>query len=97
MVSNVFMCSFSADTDEYKSLVQSLALIKDFISQVNNQVNEYEKAARLREIGIRLDPKSQGRLKDGKLFRRDDLIQGNRTLLHEGPVTWKTSGRQKGL
>ncbi|TMS10275.1 Rho guanine nucleotide exchange factor 18 [Larimichthys crocea] len=84
-----------ADTDEYKSLVQSLALIKDFISQVNDQVNEYEKAARLREIGIRLDPKSQGRLKDGKLFRRDDLIQGNRTLLHEGPVTWKTSGRQK--
>ncbi|KAG8014293.1 Rho guanine nucleotide exchange factor 18 [Nibea albiflora] len=84
-----------ADTDEYKSLVQSLALIKDFISQVNDQVSEYEKVVRLREISVRLDPKSQGRLKDGRLFRREDLIQGNRTLLHEGPVTWKTSGRQK--
>lgn len=87
----------SADTDEYASLVQGLALIKDAISQVNDNVSEYEKAARLREIGLRLEPKSQSRLKEGQLFRREDLIQGNRTLLHEGAVTWKSSGRQKGL
>lgn len=84
-----------ADTDEHKSLVQSLALIKDTISQVNDQIREYEKAARLREICVRLDPKSQGRLKDGQLLRRDDLILGHRTLLHEGTVTWRCSGKHK--
>lgn len=88
---------FSADTDEFRSLVQGLGLIKDAISQVNDQVSEYEKVARLKEIGLRLEPKSQGRLKDGRLFRREDLIQGNRTLLHEGTLTWKSSSRQKGL
>ncbi|XP_035525965.1 rho guanine nucleotide exchange factor 18a [Morone saxatilis] len=84
-----------ADTEEYKSLVQGLALIKDTISQVNDQVSEYEKAARLREISLRLEPKSQGRMRDGQLFRREDLIQGDRMLLREGTVTWKSSGRQK--
>lgn len=77
--------------------MQGLELIKDAISQVNDQVSEYEKAARLREISQRLEPKSQGRLKSGQVLRREDLIQGNRTLLHEGTVTWKSSGRQKGL
>lgn len=86
-----------ADTDEYKSLVQGLALIKDTIFQVNAQVSDYEKAARLRDISLRLEPKSQGRLKDGQLLRREDLLQGNRTLLHEGTVTWKSSGRQKDI
>lgn len=85
------------DTEEQQALVQGLALIKDAISQVNNQVSQYEKAARLREIGLRLEPKSQGRQKDGLLFHRDDLINGTRTLLHEGTVTWKSSGRHKGL
>ncbi|XP_029686558.1 rho guanine nucleotide exchange factor 18a isoform X1 [Takifugu rubripes] len=83
------------DTEEQQTLVQGLALIKDAISQVNNQVRQYEKAARLREIGLRLEPKSQGRQKDGLLFHRDDLINGTRTLLHEGTVTWKSSGRHK--
>lgn len=64
---------------------------------MNDQVSEYEKAARLREISQRLEPKAVGRLKDGKLFRRDDLFQEGRTLLHEGTVTWKSSVRQKGL
>lgn len=84
-----------ADTEEYTSLVQGLGLIKDTISQVNDQVSEYEKVARLREIGRRLELKSQGRLREEQLILREDLIQGNKTLLHEGSVTWKASGRQK--
>ncbi|XP_061834777.1 rho guanine nucleotide exchange factor 18a isoform X2 [Nerophis lumbriciformis] len=84
-----------ADTNEYQSLLQALASIKDTISQVNDCVREYEKASRLREIHVRLEPKSVGRLKDGQVFRREDLILSNRMLLHEGPVTWKSSGRQK--
>ncbi|XP_054622988.1 rho guanine nucleotide exchange factor 18a isoform X2 [Dunckerocampus dactyliophorus] len=84
-----------ADTDEHQSLLQGLASIKDTISKVNGRVREYEKASRLREIHLRLEPKSVGRLKDGQVFRRDDLIQDNRTLLHEGQVTWKSSARHK--
>lgn len=87
----------SADTEEHQALVHGLALIKDAISQVNDQVSQYEKAARLREIGLRLETKFQGWQKDGLLFRREDLINGTRTLLHEGTVTWKSSGRHKGL
>ena len=87
----------AADTEEHKSLVQGLVRIKDTIFQVNAQVSEYEKAARLRDIIQRLEAKSQGRQKDGKVLRREDLIQGGRTLLHEGTITWKISGRQKGV
>ena len=93
----MYFMVLTADTDEYKSLAQGLVRIRDTISRVNSHVSDYEKAARLREIVLRLEPKSQGRLKDDQLFRREDLIQGNRTLLHEGAVTWKSSGRQKGL
>ncbi|TNM98428.1 hypothetical protein fugu_014674 [Takifugu bimaculatus] len=81
------------DTEEQQTLVQGLALIKDAISLVNNQVRQYENAARLREICLRLEPKSQGRQKDGLLFHRDDLINGTRTLLHDGTVTWKSDNK----
>ncbi|KAK7945209.1 hypothetical protein WMY93_000937 [Mugilogobius chulae] len=84
-----------ADTDEYKSLVQGLSLVKDTIEQVNSQVKEYEQMKRLREICWRLEPKSQGRMSEERVFRREDLLQNNRTLLHEGSVVWKTPGRQK--
>ncbi|XP_062337135.1 rho guanine nucleotide exchange factor 18-like isoform X1 [Osmerus eperlanus] len=85
-----------ADTEEHESLVQALGLIKDTISQVDSQVHEYETAARLREIASRLEPKPQGRTKDGRAFRREDVAR--RTLLHEGPLTWKApSGRQKDI
>ncbi|KAM6948376.1 rho guanine nucleotide exchange factor 18a [Aplochiton taeniatus] len=87
-----------ADTVEHGSLVQALALIKETISQVDAQVNDNEKAARLRDITLRLDPKSQGRLKDGTVFRREDMAHGARCLLHEALVTWKTpSGRLKDI
>nr|XP_043878787.1 rho guanine nucleotide exchange factor 18a [Solea senegalensis]XP_043878788.1 rho guanine nucleotide exchange factor 18a [Solea senegalensis] len=85
------------DTEEYKSLVQGLAQIKNTICHVDSQVNEYEKASRLRDIILRLDSKSQVRLKSGHLFRREDLIDMNETLLHEGNVTWKSSGKQKDI
>lgn len=84
-----------AETDEYRSLVQGLSLIKDTIEQVNEQVREYERYRRLRDICVRLEPKSQGRISEDRIFRREDLIQGNRTLLHEGGVQWRTPGRQK--
>ncbi|KAF7649386.1 hypothetical protein LDENG_00142170 [Lucifuga dentata] len=87
-----------AETEEHESLVQALGLIKDTISQVDAVVSDHKKAARLREIGLRLEPKSQGRLKGGGVFRREFLINGANTLLHEGDVTWKSlSGRNKDI
>uniref|UniRef100_A0A3B4ANF4 Uncharacterized protein n=1 Tax=Periophthalmus magnuspinnatus TaxID=409849 RepID=A0A3B4ANF4_9GOBI len=81
--------------DEYKSLVQGLSLVKDTIEQVNSQVREYEQVLRLREICYRLEPKSIGRVSEERVFRREDLLQNNRTLIQEGSVVWKTPGRQK--
>ncbi|XP_046883558.1 rho guanine nucleotide exchange factor 18-like isoform X2 [Hypomesus transpacificus] len=87
---------YTEDTEEHESLVQALGLVKDTISQVDSQVHEYETAARLREIASRLEPKPPGRTKDGRAFRREDVAR--RTLLHEGPLTWKApSGRQKDI
>uniref|UniRef100_A0A3Q4GYJ2 Rho/rac guanine nucleotide exchange factor (GEF) 18a n=1 Tax=Neolamprologus brichardi TaxID=32507 RepID=A0A3Q4GYJ2_NEOBR len=87
--------NIDADTDDHRSLSEALECIKNTIAQVNAQVKDYEKAARVREIGYRLEPKSVGRLNGGEVIRREDLIQGNRKLVHEGAVTWKSSGKQK--
>ncbi|KAL2097184.1 hypothetical protein ACEWY4_006391 [Coilia grayii] len=85
-----------AGTEEYEELVRALALIKETIMQVDSHVNEYEKAQRLREIAGRLEPKSMGRMKDGRVFRREDLTLRGRRLLHEGTVTCRnSSGRLK--
>uniref|UniRef100_M3ZE99 Rho/rac guanine nucleotide exchange factor (GEF) 18a n=1 Tax=Xiphophorus maculatus TaxID=8083 RepID=M3ZE99_XIPMA len=81
--------------EEHRQLEKALELIKHTISQVNTKVSECEKTARVREIIRRLEQKSQVKLKDGRWFRREDLLQGNKTLLHEGPLIWKSSGKQK--
>lgn len=92
-----FVLPLTADTDEHRKLEIALELIKHTISLVNTEMSECEKTARVREIIYRLEQKTQVKLKDGRLFRREDLLQGNKTLLHEGPLTWKSSGKQKGL
>lgn len=92
-----FVLLLTADTEEHRQLEKALELIKHTISQVNTKVSECEKTARLREIIHRLEQKSQVKLKDGRWFRREELLQGNKTLLHEGPLIWKSSGKQKGL
>ncbi|XP_077955616.1 rho guanine nucleotide exchange factor 18a isoform X2 [Gasterosteus aculeatus] len=91
---SVFCSSHTEAVNLYKEQLQNNKKMQILI-KVNAKVSEYERAARLREIALRLEQKSQGRLKNGVLLRREDLIQGNRTLMHEGPLTWKSSGRQK--
>uniref|UniRef100_A0A3P9H5R4 Rho/rac guanine nucleotide exchange factor (GEF) 18a n=1 Tax=Oryzias latipes TaxID=8090 RepID=A0A3P9H5R4_ORYLA len=86
-----------ADTEEHRSLQKGLGLIKDAISQVDTNVCEYMKTARLRDIGHRLEGRPQSRPKEPCPFRREDLIQGSCSLLHEGTLTWKWSGKQKVL
>ncbi|XP_035268649.1 rho guanine nucleotide exchange factor 18 isoform X3 [Anguilla anguilla] len=85
-----------AGTEDHEELTRALGLIKDAIMQVDTQVNECEKLSRLKEIAAKMEPKSLGKIKDGRVFRREDLCQGRRKLLHEGTVNWKAaSGRLK--
>lgn len=84
-------------TEEHSDLTRSLGLIKDTIVQVDTMVNLHEKNSRLRDIHGKMEPKALGKIKDGRVFRREDLAQGRRRLLHEGTVNWKAaSGRLKG-
>ncbi|XP_048108076.1 rho guanine nucleotide exchange factor 18 isoform X3 [Alosa alosa] len=87
-----------ASTEEHEELTRALGLIKEVITQVDTQVSDYEKASRLRDIATKLEPKSHGKIKDGRVFRREDLCQGRRRLLHEATVNWKAaSGRLKDI
>uniref|UniRef100_A0A4W5N511 Rho/rac guanine nucleotide exchange factor (GEF) 18a n=1 Tax=Hucho hucho TaxID=62062 RepID=A0A4W5N511_9TELE len=87
-----------ADSEEHSALAQALVLIKETISAVDSQVHDYERASRLRDIGSRLEPRSQGRWKDGRVFTREDLAEGFRTLLHEGAVNCRAAnGRFKDI
>ncbi|KAL2089630.1 hypothetical protein ACEWY4_014318 [Coilia grayii] len=87
-----------AGTEEHEDLTRALGLIKEVITQVDTQVSDYEKASRLKDIAAKLEPKSHGKIKDGRVFRREDLCQGRRKLLHEGTVNWKAaSGRLKDI
>ncbi|XP_048832430.1 rho guanine nucleotide exchange factor 18-like isoform X2 [Brienomyrus brachyistius] len=86
----------AAGTEEHRELTEALALIRATITQVDAHVNDYEKATRLREITSKIEPKSVGKVKDGRVLSREDLGRGGRKLLHEGTVTWKAaSGRLK--
>uniref|UniRef100_A0A8C8S661 Rho guanine nucleotide exchange factor 18 n=1 Tax=Pelusios castaneus TaxID=367368 RepID=A0A8C8S661_9SAUR len=85
-----------AGTKDYEDLSQALSLIKDMISHVDAKVNECEKGQRLREIMYKMELKSSGKLKNGLLFRKDDM--GQRRLLLDGMLYWKAaSGRLKDI
>ncbi|XP_076008957.1 rho guanine nucleotide exchange factor 18 [Genypterus blacodes] len=87
-----------AGTEEHEELARALSLIKDTIQQVDTMVNLHEKTSRLRDMHNKMEPKSSGKIKDGRVFRREDLVQGRRRLLHEGTVNWKAaSGRLKDI
>lgn len=87
----------TAGTQEHEELARALALIKGALVQVDALVNLHEKSLRLRDFHSKMEPKAQGKIKDGRLFRREDLAPGRRRLLHEGTVNWKAaSGRLKG-
>uniref|UniRef100_A0A3B4Z6U4 Rho/rac guanine nucleotide exchange factor (GEF) 18b n=1 Tax=Stegastes partitus TaxID=144197 RepID=A0A3B4Z6U4_9TELE len=87
-----------AGSEEHEDLSRAQGLIKDTIVQVDTLVNLHEKNSRLRDIHNKLEPKALGKIKDGRVFRREDLAQGRRRLLHEGTVSWKAaSGRLKDI
>ncbi|XP_068032584.1 rho guanine nucleotide exchange factor 28 isoform X8 [Anomalospiza imberbis] len=83
-------------TEEHKDLCKALRLIKDIIAAVDLKVNEYEKKQKLLEILCRTENRTYTKLKNGHVFRKQDLMRKERILLHEGLVYWKTAtGRFK--
>ncbi|XP_029860416.1 rho guanine nucleotide exchange factor 28 isoform X3 [Aquila chrysaetos chrysaetos] len=83
-------------TEEHKDLCKALRLIKDMIAAVDLKVNEYEKKQKLLEILSRTENKTYTKLKNGHVFRKQDLMRKERMILHEGLVYWKTAtGRFK--
>ncbi|XP_039400640.1 rho guanine nucleotide exchange factor 28 isoform X4 [Mauremys reevesii] len=83
-------------TEEHKALCKAHCLIKDMIAAVDLKVNEYEKRQKLLEILNKIENKTYTKLKNGHVFRKQDLKKKERTLLQEGLVYWKTAtGRFK--
>ncbi|XP_009870351.1 PREDICTED: rho guanine nucleotide exchange factor 28 [Apaloderma vittatum] len=85
-------------TEEHTDLCKALRLVKDMITAVDLKVNEYEKKQKLLEVLSRTDNKTYTKLKNGHVFRKQDLMRKERILLHEGLVYWKTAtGRFKDI
>ncbi|XP_062868514.1 rho guanine nucleotide exchange factor 18 isoform X2 [Trichomycterus rosablanca] len=87
-----------AGTEEHEELDAALNLIKGVIVQVDARVDLCQRETRLKEIVSKMEPKPFSKIKDGHIFRKEDVLQGRRRLLHEGTVNWKAaSGRLKDI
>ncbi|XP_027133349.1 rho guanine nucleotide exchange factor 28-like isoform X2 [Larimichthys crocea] len=83
-------------SQEHSDLSSALAQIRDIIATVDLTVSKYEKCQELQEVLARLENKSFAKLKNGKVFRKQDLHSKHRDLQHKGLVYWKTAtGRLK--
>lgn len=80
---------------EFDELTLAHNLIKEIINHVDAQVAEKDKEQRLLEIYNKVDAKSTAFYK-GKKFRKSDLLSNNRKLIHEGPLSWRVSGKSNG-
>ncbi|XP_041430478.1 rho guanine nucleotide exchange factor 2 isoform X3 [Xenopus laevis] len=81
------------DEEEHQDLAESLRLLKDLISTIDQDVHNLEKNLRLQEIYQRIDSKSVA-LVGGDPFSKEELLR--RKLIHEGSLLWKTAaGRFK--
>lgn len=85
-------------SQEHSNLSAALAQIRNIITAVDLTVSKYEKCQELQEVLARLENKSLAKLKNGKVFRKQDLHTKHRDLQHKGLVYWKTAtGRLKGV
>ncbi|XP_060927608.1 rho guanine nucleotide exchange factor 28-like isoform X5 [Limanda limanda] len=83
-------------SQEHADLSRALAQIRDVIAAVDLTVNTYERWQELQEVLARLENKSFAKLKNDKVFRKQDLLNKHRVLQHKGLVFWKTAtGRLK--
>ncbi|XP_041855242.1 rho guanine nucleotide exchange factor 28-like isoform X2 [Melanotaenia boesemani] len=83
-------------SQEHCDLSSALAQIRDIIAAVDLTVSKYERCQELQEVLARLETKSFAKLKNGKVFRKQDLHNKHRDLQYKGLVYWKTAtGRLK--
>lgn len=81
--------------EERQDLTAALGLVKELLSNVDQDVHELEKGARLQEIYNRMDPRAQAPVPGKGPFGREELLR--RRLIHDGCLLWKTAtGRFKG-
>ncbi|XP_072802481.1 rho guanine nucleotide exchange factor 2 isoform X2 [Vicugna pacos] len=80
--------------EERQDLTVALGLVKELLSNVDQDVHELEKGARLQEIYNRMDPRAQTPVPGKGPFGREELLR--RKLIHDGCLLWKTAtGRFK--
>nr|XP_044994050.1 rho guanine nucleotide exchange factor 2 isoform X4 [Jaculus jaculus] len=80
--------------EERQDLVTALGLVKELLSNVDQDVHELEKGARLQEIYNRTDARAQAPVPGKGPFGREELLR--RKLVHDGCLLWKTAtGRFK--
>ncbi|KAM9743736.1 rho guanine nucleotide exchange factor 28-like isoform 2-T2 [Menidia menidia] len=83
-------------TQEHSDLSSALSQIRDVIAAVDLTVSKYERRQELQEVLARLETKSFAKLKNDKVFRKQDLHSKHRDLQYKGLVYWKTAtGRLK--
>ncbi|XP_059193302.1 rho guanine nucleotide exchange factor 28-like isoform X2 [Centropristis striata] len=83
-------------SQEHSDLSRALVQIRDIIAAVDLTVNKYERCQELQEVLARLENKSFAKLKNDKVFRKQDLHSKHRDLHYKGLVYWKTAtGRLK--
>lgn len=89
--------SSAEGSPEHSDLSSALAQIRYVIAAVDLAVSKYERSQELQEVLARLEAKSFAKLKNGKVFRKQELHSKHRDLQHKGLVYWKTAtGRLKG-
>ncbi|XP_063482785.1 rho guanine nucleotide exchange factor 2 isoform X6 [Symphalangus syndactylus] len=80
--------------EERQDLTTALGLVKELLSNVDQDIYELEKGARLQEIYNRMDPRAQTPVPGKGPFGREELLR--RKLIHDGCLLWKTAtGRFK--
>ncbi|XP_034026630.1 rho guanine nucleotide exchange factor 28-like [Thalassophryne amazonica] len=83
-------------SQEHSDLFSALAQIREVITTVDLTVSKYERCQELQQVLARLENKSFTKLKNGRVFRKQDLHSQHRNLHHKGLVYWKTAtGRLK--
>ncbi|XP_063819936.1 rho guanine nucleotide exchange factor 28 isoform X2 [Pseudophryne corroboree] len=85
-------------TEEHKDLCRALILIKDMIAAVDLRVSEFERKQKLEEFVNKIENKTLTKMKNGRVFTKQDIRSNEQVLLHEGVILWKTAtGRFKDI
>lgn len=80
----------TVDEEEASSLSQALQKARELLTAIEQQMDELQKSQRMEEIHSQLDSKVVARVRDGRVFRPEELLR--RKLLHEGTLFWKSPG-----